>query len=55
LNFTSAGDAALTDIEHFRSSANWQTFNQIRTLAVLQCRELCRDHGALRLVQVSAA
>jgi len=34
LNFAGAGDAALTNIEHFRSSANWQTFNQIRPLAI---------------------
>jgi hypothetical protein len=55
LNFASACDAALSYVEQIRSSANWQTFNQVRTLAMLQCRELGCDHGALRLVQVSAA
>jgi hypothetical protein len=48
------GDGARADVEQLRSSANWQTFDEIGALSVLQRRQLRRHHGALRFVQVPA-
>jgi len=53
-NLARAGNTTLADIEQSRSSANWQTFNQVRSLAIPQCRQLGRHHCALAFVEMSA-
>jgi hypothetical protein len=50
LNLTRTSNRPLANVEQVRSSANWQTFNQVRTLAILQCRQLGRHHGPLAFV-----
>ena len=52
LNFTSTGDCALSHVEQFRASANWQTL-AVLVVAEFERSQLRRDHGALRLVEVS--
>jgi hypothetical protein len=52
-SFTLAALATvLADVERLRSSANWQTFDEVCPLPVAQRRQLRRDHGALRSGQV---
>jgi hypothetical protein len=46
LNFAGACDRALSHVEQFRASANWQTL-AVLIVAELERRQLGRHHSAL--------
>src|SRR5262249_6902213 len=51
LNFASTGDAAFSDVEQFRASANWQTLAVLAIAGPQQRRQLDRHQCALRFAQ----